>query len=148
MFSHHPAKAAIDLTLVSDPKIKAPGKIREVSPVVDEKSGTVQIKVEIGGDGAAAMPLGAAVTGHELWRLDDVFVLPWTAMTEKDGKPALWVVDPATGAVSLRPIDIVLYASERIILRDGIKAGELVVTEGGKFLRDGQIVDARTGGQS
>jgi RND family efflux transporter MFP subunit len=148
MASHRPAKAEIDLTLVSDPKVTAPGKIREISPVVDEKSGTVQIKVEIVGDRASAMPLGAAVTGHELWRLEDVFVLPWTAMTEKDGKPALWIVDSASGAVSLRPVDVALYAREQIILRDGVKAGELVVTEGGKFLREGQIVDAQTGGQS
>ena len=125
------------------------GKFARFSPVVDEKSGTVQVKVEVGGGARAdAMPLGAAVTGHSVWRLDDVVVLPWTAMAEKDGKPALWVVDPASGAVSLRAIRIALYARERIVLSDGVKAGEIVVTEGGKFLREGQIVDAQEGGRS
>lgn len=147
IFSHRPAGDGIELSLVGDPDSKAKGRIREISPVVDDKTGTVQVKVEIDSN-AAAMPLGAAVTGRARWRLDDVVVLPWTAMTEKDGKPAVWVVDPATRAVSLRPVTAAFYEKEKIILRDGFRNGEMVVVEGGKFLRDGEIVSPREEGRS
>ncbi len=139
IFSHQISGGGIELSLVADPQVTAKGKIREVSPVVDEKTGTVQIKVEIESIGSA-MPLGAAVMGRAQWRLDDVVVLPWTAMTEKDGQFAVWIVDPATHAVSLRLVEVALYEKEKIVLRDGFRDGETVVVEGGKFLRDGQIV--------
>lgn len=138
IFSHR-TSGGIELSLVADPTVVAQGKIREVSPVVDEKSGTAQIKVEIDAN-ASAMPLGAAVTGRAQWRLDDVVVLPWTAMTEKDGKPAVWIVDPTTRAASLRKVEVALYEKEKIVLRDGLQDGESVVTDGGRFLREGQTV--------
>ena len=127
------------MSLVSDPTVKASGRVREVSPAVDAKNGTVEVKVEIDAN-APAMPLGAAVTGVGRWREDNVVILPWTAMTSKDGQPAVWVVDPATQAVTLRPVVVELYEKDKTVLRSGLQAGETVVTEGGKFLREGQIV--------
>ena len=139
LFSQKQSQKAIDIALITDPTITAQGMIREVSPVVDEKTGTVQGKVRID-EKAPAMPLGAAVTGRGHWRLDDVAVLPWTALTEKDGKPAVFVVDPTIPKVSLRLVGIALYEKEKIVLREGLSSGEIVVIEGGKFLRDGQTV--------
>lgn len=141
-FSHKLSAPAIYLNLVGDPSVKTTGRIREVSPVVDLKTGTVQVKVEIDPSGPV-LPLGAAVTGTGRVRLDNVFVLPWTALTAKDGKTAVWVVDPADKAVHLRPVAIARYERERIIVGDGLKAGESVVVDGAKFLREGQIVDPR-----
>jgi RND family efflux transporter MFP subunit len=145
IFSHQSAgSGGIDLSLVGDPNVTAKGKIREVSPVVDEKNGTVQVKVEIQSN-AAAMPLGAAVMGRARWRLDDVVVLPWSAMATRDGKPAVWIVDPKSGAVSLRPVEAAMFEKEKIVLRDGFHDGEMVVIEGGKFLREGQVVSVMQG---
>ena len=129
----------IFLALVSDPSVKTKGRVREISPVVDTKTGTVQVKVQIDPDGPT-LPLGAAVTGTGRLSLEDVFVLPWTALTAKDGKPALWVVDPADHSVHLRPVSVARYEKERIILDGGLKPGDSVVIDGGKFLREGQIV--------
>ena len=139
LFSQKQSGKGIDLALISDPTVTATGKIREISPVVDEKTGTVQVKVQID-ENAPAMPLGSAVTGRGHWRLEDVAVLPWTAMSEKDGKPAVYVVDPATKTVSLRPVVIALYEKAKIILREGLGSGDIVVIEGAKFLRDGETV--------
>src|SRR5208283_1093436 len=131
IFAQRQSRKGIELALVADPKVTAPGKIREVSPVVDEKTGTVQVKVEIDPN-APEMPLGAAVTGRDYWRLENVVILPWTAMSEKDGHPAVWVVDPATQTVTLRPIVIAIFEKEKFVLREGLQTGELVVTEGDK----------------
>jgi multidrug efflux pump subunit AcrA (membrane-fusion protein) len=72
--------------------------------------------------------------------MENIVNLPWTALTSNDGKPAVWVVDPATQAVSLRPVAVELYEKGGVILRGGLKPDETVVTEGVKFLREGQIV--------
>jgi multidrug efflux pump subunit AcrA (membrane-fusion protein) len=47
-------------------------------------------------------------------------------------------------AVSLRPIVVELYEKDRTVVRSGLRAGELVVTAGGKFLREGQVVRVET----
>lgn len=142
VFSHRLSTPAIFLSLVGDPSVKTTGRIREVSPVVDAKTGTVQVKVEIDPNGPV-LPLGAAVVGTGRSLLDGVFVLPWTAMTAKDGQPAIWVVDPAAKTVELRAVSVARYEKERIILDSGLKAGETVVVDGAKFLREGQAVEAR-----
>ncbi len=139
IFALPQSRKGIDLALVADAEVAAHGKIREISPVVDARNGTVQVKVEIDPN-APEMPLGASVTGRGYWRLENVVVLPWTAMSEKDGHPAVWAVDPATRTVMLRPVVIAIYEKEKFVLREGLQSGDLVVTEGGKFLREGQTV--------
>jgi membrane fusion protein, multidrug efflux system len=139
-FSRKLSSPTILLALVGDPSVTSPGKIREVSPVVDAKTGTVQVKVQLDPDGPA-MPLGAAVTGTGRFRIDDVYVLPWTAITAKDSKPAVWVVDPADKTVHLRAITVARYDREQVIVGGGLAPGESVVIDGGKFLREGQTVD-------
>ena len=143
MLSRRP-DAIVDLNLVSDPHVAARGKIYEVAPVVDRRTGTVLVKVEID-PALRPMPLGASVVGRSAWRMDEVVVLPWTALSQRNGKSAVWVVDPATQAVSLRDVTVAAYETERIVVRAGLKSGEIVVTDGGKFLREGQILPAVKG---
>ncbi len=139
IFAQKQSRKGIDLALIADPNVTAAGTIREISPVVDQKNGTVQVKVQID-ENAPAMPLGGAVTGQGHWRLDDVAVLPWTALTEKDGRPAVFVVDSTHQTVALRPVVIARYEREKVILREGLRTGDTVVIAGGKFLRDGETV--------
>jgi RND family efflux transporter MFP subunit len=141
IFSNHP-DFNIDLNLVADSNITARGRLHEISPVVDEKTGTVLVKIEIE-PSSPALPLGAAVAGTTHWRMDNVVILPWTALSQKNGKPAVWVVDPITQSVSLRLVTVALYEREQVVLRAGLEPGESVVIDGAKFLREGQIVDPR-----
>jgi RND family efflux transporter MFP subunit len=138
-FSHPPDSRMVDLALISDPEVVARGRIREVSPVIDPRNGTIQVKVQIDAD-QGKFPLGAAVSGRVLWRMANVVVLPWTALASDGAKPAVWTVDPESGRVSLRDVAIAVYEKEHVVLKDGLKPGELVVTEGGKFLRENQVV--------
>jgi RND family efflux transporter MFP subunit len=145
-FSRRLSTPVIGLGLVGDSNVRTAGRVREISPVVDAKTGTVQVKVQVDPDGPV-LPLGAAVTGTANLRLDDVFILPWTAMTAKDGEPALWMVDPADKTVHMRLVTVAGYQRERIILSGGVQPGEMVVVDGTKFLREGQVVDPRAAEQ-
>ena len=59
-----------------------------------------------------------------------MITLPLTALTQVDGKPAVWVVDPQTSKVNLRPVAIGAYREDGVTVRDGLRPGEVVVTAG------------------
>ena len=139
VFFLRPAGDKIDLSLVSDPNVRAMGHVREVAPAVDPKTGTVRVKVEIENP-PAAMSLGSAVIGSGAVAAQKVAVLPWSAAASKDGKLAVWILDPVAKAVSLRPVQAEAFEKERLLIRNGLAPGEIVVTEGEKFLFPGQIV--------
>lgn len=133
------AAPRIEIALVSDPKIKTYGKITEVSPTVDTASGTVRVKITLD-DTPPEMTLGAPVTGFAQSEPAPMIVLPWTALSSVDGKPAVWIVDQGDATVSLGPVKIANYETGRVIISGGLSPGDTVVVDGGKMLRPGQKV--------
>lgn len=129
----------IAITLLSDPRIKATGRVREVAPTIDSTTGTVRVKITID-DPPPEMGLGAAVTGVGRFEAHDVITLPRTAFFAEGDKPAVWIVDPQAKTVSLRQVVVDGYRSGELLLRDGLKAGDIVVTAGVQLLRPGQVV--------
>lgn len=140
LVNHGPPGTAVTLTLLSDPAVTAQGRIREVSPVVDARTGTVRVKVEII-DPPPQMALGAVVTGTVHLPQQKVAVLPWSALTSDRGRPAVWSIAPDTGVVSLVPVEVLAYERERLILRAGLEEGATVVVKGGHMLHPGQVAD-------
>jgi RND family efflux transporter MFP subunit len=126
------------VTLLSNPTQKIAAKVREISPTIDSSTGTIKVKVAISSD--APIPLGAPVVGRFNYVSQDVIQLPWSAMTSKGGKPAIWIVDPASSAVSARAVDVAGYETGSFIVKSGVSEGDVVVTDGTKFLRAGEIV--------
>lgn len=130
----------VSLSLVSDPAVMATGQVREIAPVVNATTGTVRIKVGLDTP-PAAMTLGAPVTGSLSLPAVSAVILPWSAMTAQDGKPAVWVLDPKTKSVTSALVQILDYEREKIIISDGLQDGQMVVTRGGQMLGEGSIVD-------
>ncbi len=139
IFTRELANPRIELTLVSDPEVKAVGTVRQISPTVDTSNGTVRAKVGIDRP-PAAMTLGAAVVGEGRFQPRKLIVLPWNALSSRGGRPAVWTVDPQTGAVSLNPITIETYEAGKFVVLDGVKPGATVVTGGAHLLRPNQVV--------
>jgi RND family efflux transporter MFP subunit len=127
------------LRLVSDPAVAAAGRVREVSPAIDSKSATVRVKVAIH-EPPPAMALGSAVAGSANAKPAPQITLPWTALMAAGSKPAVWVVDPTTRTVSLKPVAIEGYDATAVVIKAGLEVGERVVTDGGKLLSSGQAV--------
>lgn len=135
----------VSLALVSDPRVKAMGHVREISPSVDAKTGTVQVKIGIDGD-AKGMTLGSSVSGSVTHVSPPRILLPWRALSELDGKPAVWVFDPATSTVNRRAIQIDTYDTGLLVVASGLARGDQVVVEGAKMLTPGQKVEAKAEG--
>jgi multidrug efflux pump subunit AcrA (membrane-fusion protein) len=70
-----------------------------------------------------------------------VVLLPWGALFEIAGKPAVWVIDPRSTTVSLKPITLSRYTKNSLVVGEGLQAGEVVVSAGVQLLRPGQKVE-------
>ncbi|CCD93030.1 putative component of multidrug efflux system (RND family) [Bradyrhizobium sp. ORS 375] len=129
----------VALALLSDPSVTAKGTVREVSPTIDPKSGTVRVKITIENP-PPEMVLGSAVSATGFIKPEQRIILPWSALNASGKTPAVWLVDAANKTVSLKPITIEDYETGAIVVSGGLKPGDRVVTEGGKLLSVGQQV--------
>jgi RND family efflux transporter MFP subunit len=129
----------ISLTAIDPPTRTFTGQVREISPLVNERTGTVTVKVGVEGF-PEGITFGDAVRGTATQREKPHVILPWTAMTANSRGPAVWVVDPQSMTVSIRNISVDRYETGRIILSGGLEPGTLVVTKGSQLLYPGRQV--------
>ena len=54
--------------------------------------------------------------------------------------PAVWVVEPKSRTVSLKPVAVDSYQTGTVVVKAGLQPGERVVVDGGKLLSLGQSV--------
>ncbi|MFZ4407156.1 MAG: efflux RND transporter periplasmic adaptor subunit [Paracraurococcus sp.] len=134
-----PADPVIEVALTMDPAVRTIGRVREVSPRADPVTGTFRVKVGLDAP-PPGMRLGSTVTGRlELGGGAGIDV-PASALTRQKDQMAVWVVDPATQTVALRPVEVLRFDPARVLVGQGLEAGEVVVTAGVQALRPGQKV--------
>src|SRR6202048_3349032 len=90
-----PKDPEVTVSLSDDPTIVATGHVREVAPQADAATGTYVVKVALENP-PDAMRLGATIIGQVKIQSEPVIQLPGTALTQSEGKPEEWVVDPNT----------------------------------------------------
>jgi membrane fusion protein, multidrug efflux system len=134
-----PKNPEVTVFLSDDAAVTAIGHVREVAPQADAATGTYVVKVALDNP-PDAMRLGATIVGQVKIQSEPVIALPGTALSQSEGKPAVWVVDPNKKTVSLVPVTVGRYDSSSIIVADGLRDGDLVVTAGVQALRPGQEV--------
>jgi RND family efflux transporter MFP subunit len=140
-----PPDPEVTITLSLTPAITAAGRVREVAPRADPVTGTFRVRVGLI-DPPEDMRLGSTVNGRVHFGGTGGIELPASALTGSDGAPAVWVVDPATMTVALRPVGVARYNPASVAVADGLSVGELVVTAGVQALRPGQEVRLLGGG--
>jgi RND family efflux transporter MFP subunit len=134
-----PRDPLVQIALANDPTVRAMGRVREVSPQADATTRTWQVKVGII-DPPQGMQLGSTVTGSIKLAAPPGVELPASALTQANGQPAVWVVDPQSHTVSLRNVDVSRYDPASVVVSKGLENGEVVVTAGVQVLRPGQRV--------
>jgi multidrug efflux pump subunit AcrA (membrane-fusion protein) len=60
--------------------------------------------------------------------------MPLGALAERNGKPVVWVVDPASQTVAPRAVETDAFAADGVRVSQGLAPGELVVTAGTQFM--------------
>jgi hypothetical protein len=86
------------------------------------------------------MTLGSTVTGSIRLSAPSGLLVPPSALSEANGHPAVWVVDPNSQTVSPRNVGVSRYDPAEVVVSQGLDAGEIVVTAGVQTLHPGQKV--------
>ncbi|WP_409160535.1 efflux RND transporter periplasmic adaptor subunit [Pectobacterium sp. B2J-2] len=128
----------IDVSRVADRTHNIQATLREIAPVLTEGAGTVRVKATLPEN--LSWPLGTPVVGNFRSPSREGSILPASAITSRRGHPAVWVVDAQKKTVSLRQVSVSRYRTDDFIVTQGVKPQELIVSEGGKFLSEGQAV--------
>ena len=90
-------------------------------------------------DGALVGMVGVAKIRFKT--TDAVATIPTASLIRGDGaESAVWVVDPKSGAVSKRVVEVGDFDGEKVAIRSGLTAGDQIVAAGARFLTDGQVV--------
>jgi len=134
-----PPNPAITVSLKDDPKVSVTGRVREVAPQADPVTRTFEVKVDLT-DPPAAMRLGTTVVGRMDVDSSSVIDIPASALTQSNQQPAVWIVDPSTSTVSLRPIDVLRFDPDSVVVSKGLAPGDVVVTAGVQALYPGQKI--------
>jgi RND family efflux transporter MFP subunit len=134
-----PRDPLVQIALTNDPTVRATGRVREVAPQADATTRTFQFKVGIINP-PQGMELGSTVTGSIKLSAPPGLEIPASALTESNGHPAVWVVDPQSKTVSLRSVDVSRHDPATVVISQGLETGEVVVTAGVQVLRPGQKV--------
>jgi membrane fusion protein, multidrug efflux system len=134
-----PRDPLVEIVLTNDARVRAAGRVREVAPQADSATRTFQVKVGII-DPPEAMRLGSTVIGRLKLTAPPGVTIPAGALTQADGRPAVWVMDPGSQTVSLRNVDVLRYDLAAVVISQGLETGEIVVTAGVQTLRPGQKV--------
>ena len=121
------------------------GRLRELAPDTDEVTRTYAARVTVL-DPDATLRLGMTASVHVPdVRGSTTVRLPMTAVYDNKGRPLVWVVNPQTSYVAQRFVTLAAAEKDTILIADGLKDGEVVVTAGVHMLHEGQkvkIVDA------
>ena len=145
VFKTRPKDPTVTVHLVSNPEIETAGKVRYVSPQADPATRTYTVRVSLP-DAPPQMRLGANVVGTVTLDQGQTVSIPGSALFQKDGKPAVWLVEKDS-TVQLKPITVQRYQGDSVVVGDGLAPGDVVVTAGVQKLLPGQkvaLMDAGT----
>ncbi len=130
----------VGLTLWAAPDKVFRGRIREVAGGADTVTRTYQVKVAAI-DPPAAAQIGMTANVHFKPAFDAGLILvPLTALAGSPEAPAVWIVDPQTSKVRLRPVKVGQFREDGVTIVEGLAAGDVVVTAGVHKLRSDQVV--------
>jgi RND family efflux transporter MFP subunit len=116
------------------------GRIREIAGQADAASRTYAVRLAVSNP-PPGMRLG--MTATVTIRIEEgtaALLVPLTALAEADGAPMVFVVDAGGKTVRRTPVAIAGTAEGGVRIAGGLSAGDLVVTAGVQFLRDGMRV--------
>jgi RND family efflux transporter MFP subunit len=130
----------LELTLWAGPETTLNGSIREMSAQADPASRTYAIRATVH-EPPASLRLGMTATASiTVKAAAPAVVVPITAVTDSGGNTVVFTVEPASRVVRKKPVTLAAAAPEGVRVAAGLAPGEIVVTAGVQFLRDGMKV--------
>lgn len=130
---------AVEVELWSQPGRRWPGRVREIAPAADPASRTYAVRASLDVP-AADIDLGQSARVYLPENAAGALSVPLAAVQRANGGAAVFVVDPRSSTVRLRPVRLGAYGSERVPVLRGLSADDWVVAAGGHLLQAGQKI--------
>lgn len=115
------------------------GRLREISPAADPQTRTFAARVSFDSDSVTTQ-LGQSARVYASRSGSAKPEVPLSALTQRSGRPAVWVVDPQTRKVSLRRVTVGAYREDGVPVLTGLTGNEWVVAAGAHLIQDGERV--------
>ncbi|MEP7183443.1 MAG: efflux RND transporter periplasmic adaptor subunit [Betaproteobacteria bacterium] len=134
------------VVLWANPQKFYPARVREIAPAVDPATRTFAVRVSVL-DADPALQWG--MTANVVARgggAPTAALLPLSSVYRQDDKAAVWIYDPASHQVALRPVTIGQYREDGVVVTSGLANGDWVVAAGVHKLQPGQVVRPWQGG--
>lgn len=127
------------LTLPNGEPYPYPGTVRIVDRAVDPQTGTLRVRIEFPNPGRLLKP-GLAVNVRVRNNTGAAqLLIPYQAVTEQMSEYFVYVVGDSS-KVSQKKVTLGNRINDKVIVKDGLKEGETVVTEGTQKVREGDKV--------
>lgn len=129
----------VEVSLLDAPEVHLAAAVSEISPVADTTTRTYTVKAALP-EGTESMRYGMSVVGRFPGDDRRAVALPGLALAQSEGRPAVWVFDPAQQSVALHPVTLLRVEAARVLVAGGLDEGARVVVAGVQTLRPGQKV--------
>ncbi|WP_226163334.1 efflux RND transporter periplasmic adaptor subunit [Hymenobacter terricola] len=133
------ADSVYTLLLAGQQAFSAPGKITTIDRAVDPETGTVKVRVQF--PNAKRTLLAGMNTTLRVRNTDTgrQLTIPYKAVTEQMGEFFVYVVGDSS-KVAQRKVALGTRVKDKVVVRQGLKANETIVSEGVQNLRQGVVV--------
>jgi multidrug efflux system membrane fusion protein len=115
------------------------GRIREIAGSADALTRTYAVRASLD-QAATETQLGQSARVYLNETQGEGLSVPLSALTEINGKSAVWVVDLASGRLQKRSVDVSRYGSRSAEISRGLAQNEWIVQAGVHLLRNGESV--------
>lgn len=137
--SRFPVGRDLAVELWAEPGKRFPGKLREISPSADAQTRTFSARVGFDSAGTP-VELGQSARVYAQTATGSGMRLPLSALTQSRGRPAVWVVDPATSTLHLTPIRTGAFGEDGVPVLSGLKPTDWVVAAGAHLVLEGEKI--------
>ncbi len=125
---------------------KYPGSVRIVDRAVDPQTGTIRIRIAFPNpDKQLKVGLSANVQVKNSTGKPQLLI-PYQAVTEQMSEYFVFVVGDSS-KVTQKKLTLGARINDKVVVKDGLKEGDLVVTEGTQKIREGAVVRVNQPGQ-
>jgi len=113
------------------------GRVSRIAPTLDQASHTAEIEIRVPNYDHSLRPGMFSRVELVVDKHDNVPVVPKTVVSKRMGKDIIFVFNPQAGIVEMRDTRLGFYDLKNYEILDGVKPGELVVTEDQAILQNG-----------
>lgn len=117
-----------------------PATVREMAAAADTVTRTFLVKADVGKASGFELGQSASVAFSTPLRVAGGVRVPLHALTERDGRSAVWVLDARSMTVKPQPVATADITGNIVLISQGLAPGQEIVTAGAHTLSPGQKV--------